>query len=224
MVRFFLFLSLAVVLMPDAASAAAKQSVTLDVFLGKHSHIGEHHYDIEPLAKNGYKVRSRCRFDVNILFFSAYSYNHHTEEVWQDGCLKKVESKTTENGETTHVKGQLEDGVFQWQINGGPVQTTQKCVRTFAYWHPTYLMDTPELMNPQTGKIQEVTVRAEDVSGQATSLTDPGKKIHLAGDELDIKVWYTEAMKWLGLTSEVDGNQLRYKRTDNRDASYEDLF
>lgn len=220
----YLITFLTALLVPGVALAADQQTLSFDAFLGENNHIGQHYYSIRQMGGNQYKVRSRCRFDVDILFFNAYSYNHHAEETWKDGCIHSLESKTIERGETTYVKGERKNGVFTWQVNGGPAQSTSDCVRTFAYWHPTYLLEADKLMNPQTGEIKKVNITSEDVSGAAVKMSDPGKQIRITGDELDIKIWYTDALKWLGLTSEVDGNQLNYKRVDDKDESYENLF
>lgn len=57
-----------------------------------------------------------------------------------------------------------------------------------------------------------------------TPITEPSKKISISNDELNIKIWYNDAMKWLGLASEVDGNKILYKRVQSKDTVYEDLF
>lgn len=209
-------------------SAAESRQISFDVYLGENTHIGTHNFSIEKTAAQSYKVVSRSVMRVNILFFTAFSYNHQAEEVWQGGCLQKLESKTIENGEVTQVKGRTEDDAFLWQVDGGNEKSATECVRSFAYWHPTYLLKAERLLNPQTGALKDVTTSARDIEASQTSLADKGhqnlKEISIAGDELDIKVWYNEVFDWQGLASQVDGNRIWYKRVESREIKHEDLF
>jgi hypothetical protein len=38
------------------------------------------------------RVSIRAELDVKILFFTAYSYRHTNEELWRDGCLRRIDS------------------------------------------------------------------------------------------------------------------------------------
>ena len=220
----FVFIGVALLDIPHS-HGGEKKTLAFNVYLGKDkTPIGQHFFTITPQSEGGYNVSSRCKFDVNILFFNAYSYNHHTEEVWQDGCLKRLQSKTIENGEKTTVQGQKNEQRFTWQVNENDEKSTTDCVRSFSYWEPEYLMAADKLINPQTGEIEKVNNTKEDVSGQASPLSDSGVKIHISADEQDIQVWYNQAMELRGLTSKIDGNTLIYKRNDTLENSYEDLF
>ena len=207
---------------------ADEKNLAFNVYLGENNTpIGQHYFKIKPHADGGYTVSSRCKFDVNIFFFNAYSYNHHTQEVWQDGCLQRFKSKTIENGDSTMVQGQKNKQSFVWQVNENEQKSTTDCVRSFAYWKPDYLMAADKLFNPQTGEIERVDISKEDVSAHASKsspLSDSGVKIGITADELDIQVWYNRALEWRGLTSKIDGNTLIYERKDTLENSYEDLF
>ena len=230
---FLLVISLAAlgvgVLHPLQSHASDTQTDTttlaFNVYLGENkTPIGQHYFTVMPRSDDGYKITSRCKFDVNFLFFNAYSYNHQTEEVWQGGCLQRFQSKTIDNGDRTSVKGQKNKQRFTWQVNDGEQKSSTDCMRSFAYWKPAYLMAADKLFNPQTGKIVKVDINKEEVDEDEAPVANAHQKIVIAADEIDIQVFYNHALEWLGLVSKIDGNTLIYERDDTLENSYEDLF
>ena len=148
-------------------------------------------------------VTSSAKFDVKILFVNILKYRHENREVWEDGCLSKIESTTRSNKKKFKVSGSKHNESFS--IDTLAENTIhQGCLHTFAYWNPDFLLQD-RLVNSQTGEIEEVTVSRLDT--ESNSLT--GYLVN--AKEGPIKVWY-EDDTWIGLESTLkSGRTLRYE-------------
>ena len=148
-------------------------------------------------------VTSNAKFDVKILFVNILKYRHQNREVWEEGCLSKIESTTRSNKKKFKVSGSKHNESFS--IDTLAENTIhQGCLHTFAYWNPDFLLQD-RLVNSQTGEIEEVTVSRLDT--ESNSLT--GYLVN--AKEGPIKVWY-EDETWIGLESTLkSGRTLRYE-------------
>ena len=184
-----------------------------EVFLDDKS-IGFHNFRLEP-KEDGYQLQTEAEFEVDFLFFTAYRYEHENTEIWEEGCLKRIEARTLDNGDEYRVVGQREQGEFDLDAAGkssadGSLESD--CVRTFAYWDRDKLQDN-RLLNAQTGEYVDVdlkpagqeTIRIGERDIQADRYT-------IDSEDLDLELWYSPDGKWLKLTSTVEnGRQLRYQ-------------
>ncbi len=161
--------------------------------------VGYHSYE---LTNSGgvSTLTSEARFNVKLLFVTLYQYQHSNHEIWSDGCLVQIESSTDANGKVTAVDGQIEGGGFELNTKVNE-DSHSDCVKSFAYWNPK-LLDSPHLLNPQTGKIVPVTFAlagAESVIINNENV--PAERYRLKTDEVDIDVWYADGDRWIGLQS-----------------------
>lgn len=176
------------------------------------SPIGYHRFQ---LSRDGdsRRLESEARFDVRFLFFTAFRYRHTNTEVWDDGCLRSIESSTDSNGKDQIVVGaRLEDGFVVQSENDRTA--IDGCVMTFAYWNPDFL-EQPRLLNPQTGEYLPVEV---EPLGRRT-LVVRGEEIdanayRLRARQMELTVWYSDSDEWLGLESVAQGGRIiRYELT-----------
>ena len=140
---------------------------------------------------------------MKILFVNILKYRHQNREVWEDGCLSKIESTTRSNKKKFKVSGSKDR--YNFSIDTLAENTIhQGCLYTFAYWNPDFLLQD-RLVNSQTGEIEEVTVSRLDT--ESKSLT--GYLVN--AKEGPIKVWYADET-WIGLESTLkNGRTLRYQ-------------
>lgn len=176
--------------------------------------IGFHNFIVEQ-NNDEQLVYSTARFDVKFLFFNAYTYEHNNVEQWKGQCLTKINALTNDNGDQFSVDGQVTNYGFSVEAANGEstdINTHQSCVKTFAYWDPSFLQ-TPQLLNSQTGKLE--TIKAEyigeqtlNVSGEQTA----AQRYRLKGENLQIDLWYSAENRWLALESLTeDGYTVRYQ-------------
>ena len=78
---------------------------------------------------------------------------------------------------------------------------------TYAYWNPA-MREQKRLLNPQTGKVDSVTVESVGsgnvtVGGKDVAATD----WRITGGESPIDVWISEQGDWVGLDSMVSNGK-----------------
>jgi len=171
--------------------------------------IGQHRYLLDGSGPDQ-TLRSEADFDVRLLSFSLYRYQHEAVERWRDGCLVALDSRTEANGKLTEVQARAEpDGLAVSRADGR--SRHPGCVMSFAYWDPRILGSTA-LLNSQTGALTPVDVAAlgtELVSVQGREVRTERHRIR--GPELEIDLWYADG-RWVALEAPAaGGRRLRYE-------------
>ena len=201
-------LGIATLVLLVSSGLAHGQNWDFDVYLDGRK-IGEHTFALHEQPA-GRKLESHAEFQVKVLFVEAYRYSHLAHEQWQGNCLRSLEARTVENGETTVVHGMLKAGNFV--VDSPEAQTLPACSMSFAYWNPAMLTQK-QLLNPQTGEWLEVDIR---LLGRETLLMGTQETLadhyRLEAPKLKIDLWYSPAQAWLGLQSTTpEGYVIRYK-------------
>jgi hypothetical protein len=158
------------------------------------------------------RVSIRAELDVKFLFINAYSYRHTNEEIWRDGCLRRIESTTDDNGTPFRVLGEKRDASFVVETDKSKV-TLEDCVWSFAYWDESFLSQQ-KLLNSQTGEYEPVTASlVGDETIEFRGRAVPARRWLLEGPKFRIDLWYSPEREWLALESQSKGGRrLRYVR------------
>ena len=193
------------------ASTLDGERLTFDVYLDDQE-IGYHRYELLD-SGDGTVVRIEADFEVRLLFFTAFEYEHRNSELWRDGCLRNIEARTNSNGDRSDVAGAWRDGTFVLETRSDPLRFDD-CVRTFAYWDRK-LLDAERLLNSQTGEYVEVDLAP--LPGDVLAIGDRTLRVEryrLTGDGIDIEVAYAaDTGEWVALDTQVQGGRtLRYRR------------
>jgi len=173
--------------------------------------IGFHEFAVRDLGGRR-EVEVTARFDVRILFFNAYRYDHRNRETWYDDCLEGIESTTDDNGDAYRVNGRVDAGDFVLETHIEAARIDAPCVQTFAYWNPA-ILEAERLLNAQTGEWVDVAIRPE---GAVTLDIGPhrvaAEKYTIEMDDGPIRLWYSPGGRhWLALEAETAGGRtLRY--------------
>lgn len=172
--------------------------------------VGTHLFQVMG-GKDRREVQSTANFDVKILFFSAYSYEHTNLERWADDCLLNFAANTNVNGKPLAVSGTSAAAGFMVE-RGTEQELLPSCVMSFAYWNPVFLQQK-RLLNPQTGEFLDVDIEAmgtEDLEVRGEKIA--AERYRITGRDIDIMVWYSENNEWLSLQSVVkNGRIIRYE-------------
>jgi len=175
--------------------------------------IGRHQYELQP-QDDGLELRSEARFDVRLLFVSAYRYQHEAVERWQGGCLRALQSRTVTNGESVVISARDAGGQLTVDRPGGRY-VHPGCVLSFAYWDPR-ILEARALLNSQTGELVPVQItrmgpESVTVEGQGLLAT----RHRISGTGLQIDLWYV-GERWVALEALTDGGRrLRYELTED---------
>lgn len=205
--KLFTTLTLFAALATLPTQAAERDNWRFEVLLdGKP--IGQHSFSL--VENNGQtQVKSQANFAVKFLGFTAYRYQHNNTETWQGACLSRMQASTNDNGEQLVVNGTRSGNNFTVKTNADSA-TLPACLKSFAYWDLAH-MQTPQLLNSQTGELMPVRLRAVGNDNiMAGGKFTPAKRYQLTGKDLQIDLWYSAQNRWLGLESLADGRRIRY--------------
>lgn len=197
-----------------AGPVSAASELRFDVYLNDRP-IGEHRFQIA--ERDGLKqVESSADFRVDFLFINAYRYQHRSQETFRDGCLKRIQAETNDNGTRYEVNGELGANGFTVERRRRQDQASEQadgCVVTFAYWNPA-LLDQERLLNPQTGEFEAVTLQPAGTDQvQVGDRQVTTNRYALSTSDMTIDIWYADDLGWVKLTSDVaPGRRLTYRR------------
>ena len=194
------------------ATGADTRLLDFDVFLGDRE-IGWQRFT---LSRDGAatRVETQARFAVKLLGVTAFEYDHRNVELWRDGCLQAIESRTNSNGTEYRVAGRAQGDAFVVDARAGERRLSD-CVGSFAYWDMRKLLGRDRLLNPQTGEYVDVDVTPLG----AGSVMLGERRVEVAryalrGRDLDITVAYErQSGEWVALETKLRGDRvLRYQR------------
>lgn len=171
--------------------------------------IGFHRFTLQGEGA-GREMKIETRFDVKVLFVTAYRYSHSATERWRGNCLEGITSRTDDDG-TKYAVDAVSDGKGLTVTTGKGRETIPGCAMSFAYWNREILRQS-RLLNSQTGEYEAVKIA--DLG--ETSITVRGSPVtarhyRITGPKNPIDLWYSTADEWLALESTVGGGRkLRY--------------
>jgi hypothetical protein len=156
------------------------------------------------------ELRSESRFEVKVLFVTAYRYAHDATERWRGNCLDRMTSRTDDNGERLTVEA-AGTGAGLAVTTATGREALPGCVMSFAYWNPQILRQS-RLLNAQTGVFETAKVAAagqETITVRGAPVT--ATRYRITGPKNPIELWYSATDEWLALESTVaGGRRLRY--------------
>jgi hypothetical protein len=178
--------------------------------IGTHSFVVSHDANIK-------RVLSRADFEVRLMFVTLYRYRHEAEELWQDGCLERLDSRTDDNGRRFEIAVREDAGALRIDRRApepASERLTEGCAGTFAYWDLGQLERTA-LLNSQTGALTRVALRAD---GADPFQDEPAVRYRLEPAGLEpIILWYRASdRRWLGLETRRGDAVIRYRPIRDR--------
>lgn len=148
---------------------------------------------------------------VKALFFTLFAYNHRSEEIWRDGRLMSLSSKTVQDDEMLHVTGAATPQGFRVVNKAGPFFAASGALTSNSLWTPAVLkQDT--VIDAQHGGVIGVSVRKladEEIAlGGSQRLATRYRFItpYLAGS-----IWYDDSGRWVHGEFERDGALIEYR-------------
>lgn len=141
-----------------------------------------------------------------------YHYLHHATEVWRDGLLQEVGSRTDRNGTHLVMHAQRAGHGLAAQGTGTPPYVAPGEALPTTYWNQRMLhvpmvgTQDASLLHPRVTELGQQTVRT--ASGAALRVG----RWDLSGD-LDLTLLYDADGDWAGMRLTVaDGSEVNYER------------
>lgn len=204
-----LALALPLALSAAAAEAAVPAGGRLDfTVLRDGAEIGRHEM-VFTNGGNGLQVDISTDVKVKVLFVTAYRFEHDGHEIWRDGRLVRLWSKTNDDG-TAHELNAAAEGAQITVVGDGERASVDGAIVPASLWNENILKGGAILntldgrkMNVQVQNLGEETVQ---VGGR------PVKAWHfsLTGD-LQREVWFDERYVLV---------KVRFKGKDGSDIQY----
>jgi hypothetical protein len=188
---------------------AVARSLSFKAYRDK-SEVGTHTVDVRPNG-NQTTVTTKIDLEVGVAFITLFKLRHDCEEVWQDGQLLSLRSKTNDNGDKYQVTGKATPEGFRIEGPGGPAIAPADAYTSNSVWN-TAVLEQKTVIDAQHGGIIGLSVKQQGQQQVAVA----GQKVR--ADEYQVitpfvagSVWYDDAGKWVKALFEKDGEQLEYR-------------
>ena len=205
----------AICLQPGDAAASsvgdvipASFSTEFDIYRGDKA-IGRHAVTVSHDAD---KTTVRTEIDMKVKFgpITLFKYTHRATEVWRDGTLVSLESRTDNNGEDMWVDAAMTGTGLQISGSGYKGEAPADIVPS-SYWRKS-LVDAEAMLNTQTGEILPITV--EQMDDNSVTPSGGSAEHYKLSNTLDLNLWY-DGDDWVGAQFVIDGEELFYKLADD---------
>ncbi|MGB0342073.1 MAG: DUF6134 family protein [Parvibaculales bacterium] len=161
----------------------------------KGKRVGFQYFTFENLEDGALKVDITINLNIKFGFIPVFRYAHRNTEIWRDGLLSSVVSKTDNNGEDVFVDLATANGVIKGAASNFENNLLQPLLST-SYFNPNFIHQN-KLLSSQDGRLLNVSV---DYIGEEWVPVEYGQTqahhFRLDGD-LKIDIWYTEAGRWV---------------------------
>ena len=190
---------------------ASGDSIAFDVVREGQS-IGSHRLRFD---QTGGEVAVDIAIDLEVRFawVPVFRYGHVNREIWRDGRLQRLDSRTHDDGRDHAVTARQVDGRLLVDGDDGQIEV-EPSVLTTSYWHPASMMQQ-RLLDTQRGRLAEVSTQLAGsdrlaVAGRQIVAT----RYDVLGD-LTMTTWYGPEGQWSGLAFEARGSTITYRAVEH---------
>ena len=165
------------------------------------------------MARNGAEtvVDVEVEMAVKIAFITVFRLEHRNREIWRDGRLVKIDTKTNDNGKNYKIDGNARGSSFEIVVNDELSSIPSTIIPT-SYWNAVTVEQTV-LLNSANGKLLDVAInRTETEQVKAWYGEVPADKYEMRGD-LDLDLWYDANKHLVRLAFESRGSLIEYDLT-----------
>lgn len=176
------------------------------------SNIGHHRITVNQEDEQ-VVVTVDIRLRVSFAGITLYRYEHDSREVWREGQLFSINSRTYDDGDQFFVNALRNDETDSLKVtHQDGSYSTEALVFPTSYWHPKF-MTARQLVDTQSGKLLSVTMTPSPK--QPEKFPAPGKAqgYQVSGD-IDLMLWYDDLSRWVALAFEKGGSRIEYKLAD----------
>ncbi len=173
-------------------------------------------------------VVTQIDFAVRLIGMVAYRYTHRCQEIWSGDKFQAVVTETNDNGERYAVQAQQENGALVVRrrepqsfikTSGGDEaveqhwihETHRRSILPSTHWNIAQVRQR-ELLNTQSGKITEVSVREVGRETVQTATGAPPATHYAYDGGIDMQQWFDDRSRWVKSTfkATTDGSTIEY--------------
>jgi hypothetical protein len=155
-------------------------------------------------------VEVDIRLEVKLLFVTVFRYRHTNREVWRDGRLVAIDTRTDDDGERYWLRGRANELGLAVEGSSGSFLAPGDVMPT-SYWNPRTVERT-QLLDTQRGRLIQVDIRAAEVETVAMSGRRVDARRYRVTGDLTLDLWYTADGAWAKTSFEARGAAVDYAR------------
>lgn len=191
-----------------ARTAVPREPITFTVLRGG-SPIGTHRVEF-PRGGDDPVVEIAIDLAVRLIGLTVYSYAHRSREEWAGGMLRRLDSRTDDNGTRTEVRARAVDGGLAVEGSGG-AYLAPAATRPTSYWFEEMTQHS-RLLNTQDGTLSDVAARPAGTE-QATIAGSPLEiRVYELTGDINSRIGYSRNGDWVDLEFAARGSTIRYRR------------
>jgi len=189
--------------------------IDFDVVRNSDSPLG--HHRLRFTREGGQVVMEKeIRFQVKLAFITAFRYEHENREVWEEGRLVSLDTRTHDDGKEHWVRGRATPDGFAVDSSRGSLLAPADVVTT-SYWNIGLIRAT-RLLDTQRGVLMDVRVEplgVEPIQAGGQVVEARHFRIHIltntpgATDTIDI--WYDDNDQWVKLAFDAKDQAITYR-------------
>ena len=206
-----IFLAAALLAAAPAQAEDAPRDLAFDVFR-KGELIGSHEIAFE---RSGAKleVDVNIRLEVKLLFVTVYRYEHRNREVWREGRLLSIDTRTNDNGDELFVKGALGPQGFDVDSSAGAYVAPADVISTS--WWRFDTVSRNKLLNSQRGELMAVEVKPAGEEAVETAAGAVAARRYVVDGDAKLELWYDRDDRLAKIRfAGSDGAPIEYRRRD----------
>lgn len=171
----------------------------------KGKRLGFQTLDFKQLDNGDLQVDVHIEIDFAIII-PLFTYTHDSREIWRDGKLLLLKSRTDNNGEDTFVDLRAEGDKLVG--NGTDYENNLSAdLLSTSYFNPNFIRQS-EIVSSQDGRLLKIGI---EELGRETLDLETGRvvatRFRLTG-KLRIDIWYTDDGRWVKTEFTRGGNTL----------------
>jgi hypothetical protein len=206
-----IILAAAILVVTQVQAETAPRDLAFDIFR-KGELIGSHTIEFKSRDAE-LEVDIDIRLLVKLLFVPVYRYEHSNREIWRDGRLLRIESRTDDDGEDFFVKGAVGPEGFRVESSEGSYVAPEDVISTS--WWNFETVNRRKLLNSQLGELMAVEVQpGGDVEVETAAGAIPARRYVVDG-EAKLELWYDRDHRLAKIRfAGSDGVPIEYRRRD----------
>ena len=171
----------------------------------KGKRLGFQTLEFAKLENGDLQVDVHIEIDFKIII-PLFTYTHDNREIWRDGKMLSLKSRTDNNGEDTFVDLRAEGD----RLVGAGTDYENNLSADFlstSYFNPNFVRQS-ELVSSQDGRLLKIAI--EEIGRETLNLeigTVEATRFRLTG-KLRIDIWYTDDGRWVKTEFTRGGNTL----------------
>jgi hypothetical protein len=176
-----------------------------------------HHRVVFRREAEDLQVEIDIQLEVKLAFLTIFRYSHSNREVWRDGRLVSIDTKTDDDGDSYWLRGRAGEAGFEVEGSGGSFLAPADIMPT-SYWNVETVTKT-RLLDTQRGRLIDVDIaptasEVVSVAGQAVE----AQRYRMTGD-LELDLWYAADGEWAKISFEARGAEVVYARAPGSEAT-----